>query len=672
MPRMAAAADDGVRRRLALLVGISEYDQSGPTPWGRLHGAQDVDRLREVLRSKRFGFNDDEIMVLKDREATTQRIRDAFQHHLIDKAGPGTVAIFHFSGHGQQIEDDGDDELDGLDESLVTFDARSRDAKLGVKTNLRDDELGKLLGALRSRMLRQERMEGSITVFLDTCFSGTGTRGRLAARGKGWDPDIDGRHRPGNPLKKPKGTTQIMAQGEVRDADYVFMAASDSQQQALELGGSGVFTNALIKALGQLPAQATYRTLFDIVTLDVTSRVHDQTPQAEGDLSQPLFGFPEVVRPVEPFLRVHKAGSDWVIIPTGYLGGTTVDSRFALFPPVAPDGEDKPVATAIIKSVAETTSVAKIVSSSLALRPERPLEGYRAREVAHAYEMRRLKVLLREMPPEIQAALRALPIVLTEKVSEQDYDLIIRQSGDQIEVLRMDSDRPFVKVTMEGFVQARLEEVLQREWLREHIVRLVNPSPLLSGELFVAPVKVDLNKDRRVISTQLSLTPDFTEAGRLILREGEYFQIATVNKGLDPVYIYVLGIEPDGRVLPIFPHPEAHGRCGDNLLAADGVRHWVPIPCVYRVERSRCPGGGPLPPGPRLLKMIMTTKRTDLTFLLHDGCLATRQQVPAAPEATDSPLRQLFLKLSRGQRDDPPVLDTISWVTAERWYEIRP
>ena len=177
-------------RSFALLIGISDYYQLGRRPWPKLNTGQELDTLREILISK-WGFSSDDILTLKDNSATKQNIISSFRHHLIDKAKPGDIVFFHFSGHGQQIPDDNDDEMDGLDESLVPYDAIDRSVAAGAKTNIRDDELGILFRELAERLQAGTRSPGSITVSLDSCFSGTATRGILIERGGPWDVSLD-------------------------------------------------------------------------------------------------------------------------------------------------------------------------------------------------------------------------------------------------------------------------------------------------------------------------------------------------------------------------------------------------------------------------------------------------------------------------------------------------
>lgn len=154
----------------ALLVVISHYPaHSG---WTLVHGDNDLTLLTSVL--DRFHFQQENRLVLKDEAATYQAIVYALRQ-LREGASEGDRVWIHFSGHGQQMEDDNGDEPDGLDESLIPYDAQMYYRK-GVyegEKHLRDDELNCYLTAIRRKLGEA----GSLWVSLDACHSGSATRG---------------------------------------------------------------------------------------------------------------------------------------------------------------------------------------------------------------------------------------------------------------------------------------------------------------------------------------------------------------------------------------------------------------------------------------------------------------------------------------------------------------
>ncbi|WP_299490439.1 caspase family protein [Acaryochloris sp. IP29b_bin.137] len=85
-------------RKLALLVGINQYRDLGKQT--KLKGClTDLELQRELL-IHRFGFHPDDIVVLKNKQATYKNIEAAFTTHLIEQARAQDSVIFHFSGYG--------------------------------------------------------------------------------------------------------------------------------------------------------------------------------------------------------------------------------------------------------------------------------------------------------------------------------------------------------------------------------------------------------------------------------------------------------------------------------------------------------------------------------------------------------------------------------------------
>lgn len=153
----------------ALLVAIEQYPEAGG--WAKIHACNDIDLIQPVLNKQ--GFRTEDQLVLRNEQATRKAVDTAFTS-LTQSAEEGDIIYVHFSCHGQQMADDDGDEVDGLDEALVMYDARRRfkaDVYEG-ENHLRDDSLYEYLEALRKKI----GSKGQILVVLDACHSGTGTR----------------------------------------------------------------------------------------------------------------------------------------------------------------------------------------------------------------------------------------------------------------------------------------------------------------------------------------------------------------------------------------------------------------------------------------------------------------------------------------------------------------
>ncbi len=172
----------GTPRKLALLIGINSYDAAGTTSLGGC--LNDVELQRQLL-IHRFGFHPSDILEVSDNSATKPtraNILQAFEEHLIQQAKPGDVVVFHYSGHGDLVEDPypieteaclhlGDCNLNG---TMVPNDAAST---LSGSDGAVPDIMGRTLFLLMSALQTDH-----VTAILDSCHSGAGTRGSAVVR----------------------------------------------------------------------------------------------------------------------------------------------------------------------------------------------------------------------------------------------------------------------------------------------------------------------------------------------------------------------------------------------------------------------------------------------------------------------------------------------------------
>ncbi|NJN22659.1 MAG: DUF4384 domain-containing protein [Leptolyngbya sp. RL_3_1] len=181
--RYGRALAQSTPRKLALLVGINAYPADGLfTP---LNGCTNDVELQYHLLVHRFGFNPDDIIKLTDAQATRQGILTAFENHLINQARPGDVVVFHFSGHGSRVVDPDQDFPDGLNSTLVPVDSRLPEGfpRQGGPVQ---DITGHTLFLLGSALQTDQ-----VTVVLDSCHSGGGTRGNLVVRARRGGPSLE-------------------------------------------------------------------------------------------------------------------------------------------------------------------------------------------------------------------------------------------------------------------------------------------------------------------------------------------------------------------------------------------------------------------------------------------------------------------------------------------------
>ncbi|MEO1631419.1 MAG: caspase family protein, partial [Bacteroidota bacterium] len=289
-----SAVPDAPTKR-ALVVAVADYpDASG---YSDLNADNDVPLIVQALAAQ--GFAEDDLVVLQDAAATRDGILDALDA-LTAASAPGDVVVLHYSGHGVRISDDDGDELDGYDEALAPYDAVTAPLDRATATHLRDDDLGAVLGRLR----RTVGPTGSVTVWLDACYSGTATRSDAPQRGHptpiGPPADADGDGVPDTAtplLDAPSSRTRgAPAADDAALAPIVVLSAAGPNEPNWEYkhfyteGGRrraklyGSLSYALSQALREVEPGETVRAFFDRLAVRMNTLAAQQTPQAEGTL----------------------------------------------------------------------------------------------------------------------------------------------------------------------------------------------------------------------------------------------------------------------------------------------------------------------------------------------------------------------------------------------------
>jgi metacaspase-1 len=259
----------------ALLVGLNRY----PDPENTLRGClNDVRQIHAMLLEHRGFREDGSIVTLTDAEATTGNIVERL-HWLVDGAAPGDVLVFHYSGHGSQVEDLHGDELDdGLDEIICPYDLDWNDP-------FTDDDLHDILKGLPAG--------ANLTVVLDCCHSGTGLR--MVA-----PPNQQPRCIASRSPRFGMSARQVRrfgARASQRGAVLIAGCRSDQVSADALIEGSyhGALTFYLCQALEELGHRGSYRQLVRRTRKLLTDNGYSQIPQLEGPqalLDQEIFSAP--------------------------------------------------------------------------------------------------------------------------------------------------------------------------------------------------------------------------------------------------------------------------------------------------------------------------------------------------------------------------------------------
>lgn len=223
------------QNRRALLVGISTYDDN--TGWKNIHGANDVDLMKSVLKS--FSIRE-----LKNSDATYDNIIKEL-NYLIRKTKEGDIVYIHFSGHGQPIEDLDGDEQDGWDESFIPYDAHLyyEESSYSGNKHLTDDILNTYLVKIRKKIGEY----GILYVTMDACHAGNSYRESdediYRGTGKGFSKN-------NKIYKVPKTQKQYYNIDDIRGhAPIVMLEACQSHQRNTEINIKGLYYGPLTYAI---------------------------------------------------------------------------------------------------------------------------------------------------------------------------------------------------------------------------------------------------------------------------------------------------------------------------------------------------------------------------------------------------------------------------------------
>ncbi|KZT24898.1 hypothetical protein NEOLEDRAFT_401837 [Neolentinus lepideus HHB14362 ss-1] len=288
----------------ALIVGINDYSDAvfEDGEENLSHAVNDAKRMREFL-TKTLDVQEVNIAQIYDKAATRDHILSTFRTHLIENPAikHGDPVLFYFAGHGAQHIDPQEEEspvshqnYDGSspqtdydeDHILVLEAICPADRCPDSVPDIQDRELGVLLRRLA------ESKGDNVTVIMDCCHSGSGTRGASSI----WSGQ---RARCLRPLRhtRPVPTALTAESSRYRHADmkyrslhtHVLLAACRPDEQAWETRHGGWFTSKLLQLLSShsLPTM-TYASLMAKVEKMKVKRTSEEPGDEKDENGEPV------------------------------------------------------------------------------------------------------------------------------------------------------------------------------------------------------------------------------------------------------------------------------------------------------------------------------------------------------------------------------------------------
>ncbi len=202
-PPRVGAHSPGYRKRIAAVIGIDTYRH-----WPRLEGAaRDARRMAATL--KMIGF--DEVLELYDEDATRTGVLNLLGARTSEPAGKEDLVVTYFAGHGQ-TETLRSERKQGY---IVPVDASA------------DDVFSTAISMEALRGIAERLGSKHVYYAMDSCYSGLGF-----TRGISYSKKLTGYF--------DKITSTPVVQ---------MITAGMEGEQAIEKGGQGIFTSALIRGL---------------------------------------------------------------------------------------------------------------------------------------------------------------------------------------------------------------------------------------------------------------------------------------------------------------------------------------------------------------------------------------------------------------------------------------
>lgn len=542
----------------ALLIGINHY-ASAAVP--DLRGCvNDVEAMAALLHSQ-YGVPSANIVILTNEQATHAAIASAFQTHLTTPShawhhggqqGEMPAVLFYFSGHGSRALAETRETASGFDETLVPHDSRTNNVY-----DIKDWELKDWLNGVTP-------YTENVTVILDCCHSGSGTRltEKRTTDIRGCDDD-----------RRPQPPRIVTRSG----GNWVALSACRNDQQAHEAPVEettalhGVFTHWLLETLAHMSPHRplTYRELYEQLVYRVGKSHPTQTPQCDGNRDR--LWLAGAYAPQARWLSLLPPREGLVWVNAGQMHGLVVGTRLAVYPSGTAAGEE---ASGDPLAILEIDTVEATQSGCVRIDAQTDVEipaGARVIVDWQSAALQRTRVALVDLNEGLSKIIRERLLQsdcnpwLSAVLAEEACALRLRQTGDQVEL------------------QNRVGQVIQRYELRKlnpfrggwgkpayydpivkdllHIVqyeKLVALQNLGSAEIteaiaLSAETIMDQSSPLRgslaVGATNLRLEGQET----VVLPEGAGLVLAITNRHSLPLYLTVLRLDADFGVTRLWP-----------------------------------------------------------------------------------------------------------------------
>jgi hypothetical protein len=542
-------------KKIALVVAVAKYPKEGG--WSQISSDKDVPLITNALKSQ--GFTD--ISLLMDADATKEGIIAAIEE-LTSKASKGDIVVFHFSGHGQQIQDDnGDEKDDGYDEAIVPYNAQVR-YQPGVyegENHLRDDELDILFNKLREKLGK----DGNLLVILDACHSGTATRGLAKARGTmdkmakpGYKPDETGQKEVG----MADVNKNVSARGIASLASMVVLSGASPHQLNYECrdddGNSvGSLSYAFSRAVRKSDKNTSYRGFFETIKVDMSVLAPNQQPQIEGNVDVTIFGGEAVEQ--KAYLTIQKwTDENNLQINGGSVLGLNEGSVVALYPKGTSDPAKASEYTTA--KVTNSESFTAEITTEKAI-PRSDINQYWIFIKEQNYGSLSVNVGLDVNNKELEKLIRErLSEVKMISLDEKNPDLVIEYAnkytrGNSLQVSTVTDIVLYNKAYTEAKSDKTMSEIvnLLKAYAQGNLLRnLELESSAFDVSFEFIPIIANADQSEK---SRYDIEEKLDENNTIVFNAGDYFKLRITNNGNRVAYYSLIDIQPDNQINILIP-----------------------------------------------------------------------------------------------------------------------
>lgn len=536
------------QKKIALVVAVGKYP-TNQRNWKNLSSVKDLQYIREALLQNGFALKD--IDTLVNEKATKAAMVKALDN-LALKANKDDIVFFHFSGHGQQIQDDEKDgcldEVDGYDEALIPYDAKAMwdDADYHGEKHFRDDLLEEKLNAVRKKVGNN----GSVVVVVDACHSGTITRSAGSFRGTPV-PCQKNNYKPNVNLSDLKCLSNTMFDQQNNDMGCLVVFSGSSPNQVNketkdEYGKNvGALSYAFAKAITTLTPNCNYRTLFEKVKSMIQADEPTQIPMFEGNGNLKVFAnqyIPTTERIIANMAFYNKENGfndTMFIINKGLFNNVNIGTTLKLFV----QGSENVYCKAIVQSVNNFQSICvadkKLIKNEVyVIKIDDLMYG----KIASSFLIQN-KAKATRVENQLLHFLK--PNTFLKVDNNPDYTISILPTGNKYEVQlieKNDSIRFTSKFLKEDTLStADMENIVEeiKQGMRVKYLRKMQDGGSLANFI-----------DFKIIPYKVKSSVDSNE---LILKQNDSFKIQIHSKYDGILYYTILDLMPDNTVKVLLP-----------------------------------------------------------------------------------------------------------------------